>query len=105
MCPGGQLNLTCLAAPGEILLQRSLTISENNVSVFAVGQTTFRFLKTSTSPLTSLTIINNVAVELNGTQVQCSYDNVMVSTILILLMSSEMVCTDPPVVCVLCFNP
>ena len=99
MCPGGQLNLTCLAAPGETLLQWSLAIpgrsqpeirfissmgpSENNVSVFAVGQTMFRFLRTSTSPLASLMIINNVAVELNGTQVDCSYGNIMVSTTVI----------------------
>ena len=96
MCPGRQLNLTCLAAPGETLLRWSLTIpgrsqpeirfissagpSENNVSAFVVGQTMFRFLRMSTSPLTSLMIINNVAAELNGTQVDCSYDNIMVST-------------------------
>ena len=96
MCPGGQLNLTCLAGPGEILLQWSLTIpgrsvpeiqyissmgaSANNASAFAVGQTMFQFLRTSTSPLTSLMIINSVVAELNETQVDCSNRNIMVST-------------------------
>ena len=97
MCPGGQLNLTCLAAPGETLLQWSLTIpshsvpeiqyissmgaSANNASTFAVSQTMFRFLGMSASPLTLLMIINSVAAELNGTQVlDCSYDSFMVST-------------------------
>ena len=99
LCSGEDLNLTCFAAPGEMLLKWCLMIpghsqpdirfissagpSENNVSAFAIGQTTFRFLRTSTSPLTSLMIINNVAAELNGTQVDCSYDNVMVSTTVI----------------------
>ena len=48
-----------------------------------VGQTMFQFLRTSTSPLTSMMIIDNVAVELNGTRVDCSYvGSVMSSNII-----------------------
>ena len=88
MCPGDQLNLTCLAAPNETLLQWSIDIpgrptSEqrffssggNTVSVtpVTIGQTVFQFLRTSTSPLTSLMVIDNVSSDVNGTRVECSY--------------------------------
>ena len=57
ICSGGQLNLTCIATPGETLLQWSLMVPdrfgsearfissggsvESAVSIFIVGQTVF----------------------------------------------------------------
>ena len=86
VCSGGQLNLTChVTKPGETLLQWSLMIpgrfgaeirfilsdgsAESAASTFTVGQTVFQFLRISTSPLTSMIIINNVTSGLNGTRV------------------------------------
>ena len=58
--------------------------SENNASSFAIGQTMFRFIRTSTSPaLRSLVIISNMTDVLNGMRVNCSYSNIMVSTTVI----------------------
>ena len=88
MCPGDQLNLTCLTAPNETLLQWSIDIpgrpapelkffssGSNTASVtpLTVGQTVFQFLRISTSPLTSLMVIDNVSSDVNGTRVECSY--------------------------------
>ena len=89
VCSGGQLNLTCIATPGEALLQWSLMVpdrlgsetwfisssgsAESTVSIFIVGQTVFRFLRISISPLISVIVINNVTSQLNGTIVNCSY--------------------------------
>ena len=95
MCPGDQLNLTCLAAPNETLLQWSIDIPSrpapelrfissggNTISVtpLIVGQTVFQFLRTSTSPLTSLMVIDNVRTDVNGTRVECSFGGRVVST-------------------------
>ena len=88
MCPGDQLNLTCHTTPNETLLQWSIDIpsrpapeqkffssGSNTVSVtpLTVGQTVFQFIRTSTSPLTSLMVIDNVSSDVNGTRVECSY--------------------------------
>ena len=40
----------------------------------------FQFLRTSVSPLMSVMIIDNVAVDLNGTRVDCSYGGGVMST-------------------------
>ena len=89
MCPGDQLNLTCLAAPNcnGMLPQWSIIIpgrsapklrfissNGNTVSVtpLNVGQTMFQFLRTSTLPLISLMVIDNVSSDVNGTRVECS---------------------------------
>ena len=45
----------------------------DSVSPLTVGETRFQFLRTSVSPLISTMIVDNVAVELNGTRVDCSY--------------------------------
>ena len=93
MCSGGQLNLTCLTAPNKTLLQWSINIpgrpaselrfiSSDTVSVtpLTVGQTVFQFLRTSTSPLMSLMVIDNVSADVNGTRVDCSSGGRVVST-------------------------
>ena len=101
VCSGGQLNLTChVTTLGETLLQWSLMIpgrfgdeirfissdgsAESAASTLTVGQTVFQFLRTSTSPLTSMIIIiNNITSGLNGTRVDCSHGGSMVSTTIV----------------------
>ena len=106
VCSGDQLNLTCHVTPNETLLQWSVTIpgrsvSElrfissggNTVSVapLIVGQTVFQFLRTSTSPLVSTIVIDNVSSSLNGTRVECSYlDGRVVSTDIINVIGNGM---------------
>ena len=95
MCPGDQLNLTCLTAPNGTLLQWSVDIpgrpapelrfisTDGNtirVTPLTVGQTLFQFLRTSTLPLTSLMVIDNVSSDVNGTRVECSDGGRLVST-------------------------
>ena len=45
-----------------------------------VDNTAFQFLRTSTSPLKSTMIIENVAAQLNDTRVNCSYGGRMIFT-------------------------
>ena len=85
MCPGEQLNLTCLAAPNETLLQWSLMLPGRSpesryisslgmvdtVAPRTVGQTEFQFIRTSTSPLMSVIVIASLTAELTGTRVDC----------------------------------
>ena len=95
MCPGDQLNLTCLATPNETYIEWLLDVPSrmvpqlwfissdgNTISVtpLTVGQTLFQFLRTSTSPLTSLMVIDNVSSDVNGTIVECSDGGRVVST-------------------------
>ena len=99
MCPRGQLNLTCLTTPGVTLLQWNIVFpdssdseirfissrgsAESAKSTFTLGHTVFQFSRTSSSPLTSLIVIDNVTTGLNGTRVECSYgDRVMTTTII-----------------------
>ena len=94
MCPGDQLNLTCLTTPNETLLQWSIDIPSRSapelrfistdgitasVTPLIVGQTVFQFLRTSTSPLISLMVIDNVRTDVNGTRVECSFGGRVVS--------------------------
>ena len=105
MCPGKRINLTCQATLNEILLQWSLTIpgrsvpelrfisslgSAQSVTPLTVGQTVFQFFRTSTSPLISRMIINNVTVKLNGTRVDYSYAGSIMSTTTINVISNGM---------------
>ena len=102
---GGQKNLTFQASPDEILLQWSLTIPDRsvpelrfisstgntaNVSPLIVGQTVFRFLRTSTSPLplVLVMVIDNVSTSLNGTRVECSYGGGMMETTVIIVIEN-----------------
>ena len=87
VCPGEQLNLTCLAAPNQTLLQWSLMLPGrsqpelrylssrgmvDSVTQLTVGQTDFQFFRTSTSPLMSVIVITSLTAELTGTRVDCS---------------------------------
>ena len=67
--------------------------SADSVSPLTVGQTMFQFLRTSTSPLTSMMIIDNVTVELNGTRVDCSYGGSVMSTTIINVIRPGMSCS------------
>ena len=93
VCPGQQLNLTCLAAPNQTLLRWSFMLPGRSqpesryissrgmvdrVTPRTVGQTEFQFLRTSTSPLMSVIVITSLTAELTGTRVDCSSgDSVM----------------------------
>ena len=87
--------MTCNTTSNETLLQWDIFVPDQSVPEtrfissmgsadsapsLIVGQTMFRFLRTSTSPLTSMMIIDNVAVELNGTRVDCSYGGSVMSS-------------------------
>ena len=112
MCPGGQLNLTCLGGPDETLLTWSLIFpsssnpdvrfissrgtAESARSTFTLGQTVFQFSRTSTSPLISLIIIENMTSELNGTRVNCSDSNIMILTTVINIYGNGRVIVSVP---------
>ena len=92
VCPGGQLVLTCSAAAHESPLLWSLTFPHSSdierryilsmgiasAPPLTVGNTEFQFLRTSTSPLKSVMIIENIAIQLNDTRVNCSYGGRMI---------------------------
>ena len=95
VCPGDQLTLTCHTTPDVTLLQWTITFADrsgsetrflssrantDNAPPLTVGQTVFQFLRISTSPLTSMMVIDNVAAELNGTRVECSYGSGVMTT-------------------------
>ena len=97
VCSGDQLNLTCHATPSETPIRWNLTIPSRSNSVpelrflssdgntasvtsLIIEQTVFQFLRTSTSPLISLMVIDNVSSDVNGTRVECSYGGRVVST-------------------------
>ena len=105
VCSGDQLNLTCIPAPNETLLQWSLTIpgrpatelrfisstgDTDSVQALTVGQTLFQFLRISTSPLVSTMIIDNVSASLNETRVECSYGGSVMSTYIINVIGNSM---------------
>ena len=54
--------------------------SANSSTPLTESQTMFQFLRTSVSPLMSVMIIDNVAVDLNGTRVECTYGGSVMST-------------------------
>ena len=58
----------------------SSTSIANSSTPLNESQTMFQFLRTSVSPLMSVMIIDNVAVDLNGTRVECTYGGSVVST-------------------------
>ena len=87
VCPGEQLNLTCVTPPGVTALQWDIngpalvlvtrfissgSSDESAASILTRSQTVFRFSRTSTSPLTSWIIVDNVSASVNGTRVECS---------------------------------
>ena len=96
VCPNEQLILTCQARPDEVLLQWSLRFpgrsqaedryisSEGSANrapnLNVMGNTSFQFLRISTSPLISMMVIDNVSSSLNGTRVDCIYGHEMMST-------------------------
>ena len=99
VCPRGQLNLICLTTQDVTLLQWNIVFpdssdpeihfissggsAESAKSTFTLGQTVFRFSRTSSSPMTSLIVIDNVTTSLNGTRVEYSYsDRVMTTTVI-----------------------
>ena len=99
VCPDGQLNLTCSTAtmsdetvltwnmtfphrPGYELRAFFSTGSAESALPLTVNQTNFQFLRTSTSPLISIIVINNMSTILNGTRVECSYGDWKETTIL-----------------------
>lgn len=64
--------------------------SASSVTPLTVGQTVFQFLRTSTSPPISVMIIDNLASELNGLRVECSYGDSMMSTTTINIIRNGM---------------
>ena len=106
MCPGGQINLTCQAAPNETLLQWSLHLPGrsqpelrylssrgmvDSVTPLTVGQTEFQFFRTSTMLLISKIIISNVSIELNGTRVDCFSGGSLMSETFINVIKNGMI--------------
>ena len=96
MCLGGHLVLECDTNSSVLLLEWSITFnspslqhtemrsvdslgSAQSQSPFIINHTEFQFLRTSVSPLISTMIVNNVSTVLNGTRVDCRY-NEMTST-------------------------
>ena len=107
VCPGEQLNLTCQATPGVTLIQWDLNLpnssdpesrfissggsAESSVSTFTLGQTVFHFSRTSTSPLASLIIIDNMTTSLNGIRVECTYNGSVMSATNINVIGNGMI--------------
>ena len=107
VCPGEQLNLTCQAITGVTLIQWDLNLpntsnreirfissggsTENSASIFSLSQTVFHFSRTSTSPLASLIIIDNVTTSLNGTRLECTYNGSVMSATNINVIGNGMI--------------
>ena len=84
VCPGGQVLLTCERMSGSFLywdisvpmattLDRIVTSQGSLLSPdFTIGFTVFNISRTSSSPLTSQLLINNITTEIN---VYCSEDD------------------------------
>ena len=110
VCPGGQLTLTCSADVGESPLLWSLKFPHSShverryilstgiasAPPLTVGNTAFQFLRTSTSPLKSTMIIENVAAaQLNDTRVNCSYGGrVIFATTIDVIGNSAIIVVD-----------
>ena len=65
----------------------------DSASPLTVDQTMFRFLRTSTSPLVSRMVIDNVNTILNGTRVDCSYGGGVMSTDIINVIGNGIIIT------------
>ena len=91
VCPGGQVLLTCERMSGFILYwnvsvprmagaitQRIIVPASPAVVLspdFKIGFTEFNVTRTSSSPLTSQLLINDVTTEINGSTIYCSEDS------------------------------
>ena len=86
VCPGGQILLICERMSGSIFfwdvsVPHGATIQRIIVSQgvllspeFRIGFTEFNITRTSSSPLISQLLINNVTTEINGSTIYCSED-------------------------------
>ena len=89
VCPGGQVLLICERMSGSILFWDvsvphmatthviEIIVVSQGVSLspdFKIGVTEFNVTRTSSSPLTSQLLINNVTTEINGSTIYCSED-------------------------------
>ena len=88
VCPGGQVLLICermsgsflfwtvsiphLAMSREVIVPRQGAISTTALQFNGLHLTNFNVTRTSTSPLTSQMLINNVTTEINGSTIYCS---------------------------------
>ena len=95
-CPEDQVVLTChtnltLLKWSIIIADRlmpeerfiSSTGSAGSQAPLIINHTEFQFLRTSTSPLKSTVLIDNVTAYLNGTRVECTDGNTTSTTVLI----------------------
>ena len=89
VCPGGQVLLTCERISGslqwDVSVPRMAGATTQTIIVpaspgivlspdFKIGFTEFNVTRTSSSPLTSQLLINNVTTEINGSTIYCSED-------------------------------
>ena len=90
VCPGGQVLLTCervsgsfihwivsvphLATTREIIISDQGAISTIDLLFNGLHSTAFNVTRTSSSPLTSQMILNDVTTEMNGSTIYCSED-------------------------------
>ena len=90
VCPGGQVLLTCermsgsflhwavsvprLATTRDTIVARTGDISTTDLQFNRLHLTEFNVARTSSSPLTSQLLINNVTTEINGSTIYCSED-------------------------------
>ena len=90
VCPGGQVLLTCermsgsfmhwtvfiphLAMARESIIARTGVVSTTALQFNGVHSTAFIVTRTSSSPLASQMMVNDVTTEINGSTVYCSED-------------------------------
>ena len=88
VCHGGQVLLTCERITGSVLYwdvsvprmpsatTQRLVLSLGDLASpeFRIGFTEFNIIRTSSNPLTSQLLINNVTTEINGSTIYCSED-------------------------------
>ena len=88
VCPGGTVLLTCERISGSFLywdvsIPHMVSTTTQRIvpnqgvvlsSEFRIGITEFNVTRTSSSPLTSQLLINNVTTEINGSTIYCSED-------------------------------
>ena len=91
VCPGGQVLLTCERMSGpdlhwSVSVPRMAGATTQTIIVpvspgvvlypdFKIGFTEFNVTRTSSSPLISQLLINNVTTEINGSTIYCSEDD------------------------------
>lgn len=104
MCPGSNLTLACLTNGPSLrwvitlpyyYLPEARIISSagpaNSQMPLFENRTLFQFLRTSRAPLMSTMLIDNIAANLNGTQIDCWFDEGRSTTVINIIGNGQLI--------------